>query len=146
MRRRALRSGGRLCFVCWRSVFENEWMLIPGAAVMSVTGSPPPMPGPEEPGPFSLAEPDRVRSVLDDAGFTNVEVEPHADHVVMAEEEIGDIVATSIRVGAAREALREADDETRTRAVAAVEDALRARLREGQVRATRGFNLVVAQA
>jgi len=30
-------------------------MLIPGAAVAEVTGSLPPMPGPDEPGPFSLA-------------------------------------------------------------------------------------------
>ena len=62
--RRALRPGGALSFVCWRGVFDNEWMLIPGAAVAEVTGSLPPMPGPDELGPFSLADPARVRAVL----------------------------------------------------------------------------------
>ena len=31
--RKALRPGAVLSFVCWQSVFDNEWMLIPGAAV-----------------------------------------------------------------------------------------------------------------
>jgi len=80
--RRALRPGAALSFVCWQSVFDNEWMLIPGAAVASVTGSLPPMPGPGEPGPFSLADPGRVRAVLEAAGFGSVAVEPHGDQVV----------------------------------------------------------------
>src|SRR5207302_1573289 len=67
--RRALRPGGRLAFVCWQNVFANEWMLVPGAAAASVTGSLPQMPEPDAPGPFSLAEPDRVRSILGAAGF-----------------------------------------------------------------------------
>jgi SAM-dependent methyltransferase len=34
--RRALRPGGTLSFVCWQSVFDNEWMLIPGMAVAAI--------------------------------------------------------------------------------------------------------------
>lgn len=59
---------------------------------------------------------------------------------------IPDVARTSIRIGAAREALKDADDETRARAVAAVEAALISRLQDGEVRASRGFFVVVAQA
>jgi SAM-dependent methyltransferase len=144
--RRALRPGGVLSFVCWQSVFDNEWMLIPGAAVASVTGSLPPMPGPAEPGPFSLADPDRVRAVLDAAGFDSVAIAPHADQVVIGEDRIPEVALTSVRVGGVREALRDADDQTRERALAAIEEALRARLQDGEVRASRGVLLVIGNA
>jgi SAM-dependent methyltransferase len=143
---RALRPGSALSFVCWQSVFDNEWLLIPGAAVASVTGSLPPMPGPGEPGPFSLADPDRVRSVLEASGFRNIDVVPHADWVVIAEERIPEVAMTSTRVGAVREMLREVDDKTRARVLGAIEDALRARVEGGEVRASRGVLLARAEA
>jgi SAM-dependent methyltransferase len=144
--RTALRPGGMLSFVCWQGVFDNEWMLVPGAAVASVTGSLPPMPGPDEPGPFSLADPDRVRAVLDAAGFESLAIEPHADQVVISEARIPEVALTSIRVGGVREALREADDQTRERALAAIEEDLRARLQDGEVRVSRGVLLVTGIA
>ncbi len=144
--RRALRPGGALSFVCWQSVFDNEWALIPGAAVASVTGSVPPMPGPEEPGPFSLADPGRVRAVLDAAGFYSVAIAPHADQVVISEDRIPEVALTSTRVGGVREALRNTDDQTRERALAAIEEALRARVQDGEVRACRGVLLVTGSA
>lgn len=144
--RRALRPGGALSFVCWQSVFANEWMLIPGAAVASVTGSLPPMPGPGEPGPFSLADPGRVRAVLEAAGFGSVIVAPHADQVVISEDRIPEAALASVRVGGVREALRDAGQQTRKRALAAIEEALRARLNDGQVHTSRGVLLVTATA
>jgi SAM-dependent methyltransferase len=144
--RRALRTGAALSFVCWQTVFDNEWMLIPGAAVAEVTGSLPRMPGPGEPGPFSLADPDRVRAVLAAAGFGSVDVTPHADQIVISEAGIPEAASASARTGGVREALRDADERTRERAVAAIEEALRARLQDGEVRASRGVLLVTGRA
>jgi SAM-dependent methyltransferase len=144
--RRALRPGGTLSFVCWQSVFDNEWMLVPGVAVAEVTGSLPQMPAPGEPGPFSLADPARVRAVLSAAGFGSSAVTPHSDHVVIDEDRIPEVAATSTRVGGVRQALQDADDRTRQRALAAIEAALRARLADGQVLLTRGVLLVTATA
>ena len=144
--RTALRPGGALSFVCWRGVLDNEWMLIPGAAVAEVTGSLPPMPGPDEPGPFSLADPARVRAVLGAAGFGSVAVTAHADHLVIGEDRIPEVALSSIRVGGVRRALRDAGDQTRQRALAAIEAALRARLVDGKVRASRGVLLVTGTA
>jgi SAM-dependent methyltransferase len=144
--RRALRPGGLLSFACWQGVFENEWILIPGAAVAEVTGSLPPMPGPDEPGPFSLADPGRVRAVLDAAGFGSVAITPHADYVAIGADRIPEVAETSVRVGGIQQALKDADDQTRQRALAAIEDALRARVQDGEVRASRGVLLVTGSA
>jgi SAM-dependent methyltransferase len=143
--RRALRPGGVLSFVCWQGVFDNEWMLVPGAAVAGVTGSLPPMPGPDEPGPFSLADPGRVHAVLEAAGFGSVEVVPHGDQVVISEDGIAEAVTASVEVGGVREALREAGEQTRQQARAAIDDAFRARLQAGEVRLSRGVLLVTGR-
>ena len=143
--RRSLRPGGQLSFVCWQTVFENEWMLVPGMAAMSVVGDLP-MPGPDEPGPFSLADPDKVRSVLGAAGFEDLEVEPHNDVMVESEDRIAEIVEASVRMGPARQALAQAGPEMGDQVRRAVEDALRQRVEGGELRATRGVLVVTARA
>jgi ubiquinone/menaquinone biosynthesis C-methylase UbiE len=61
--RAALRPGGRLAFVGWRSVAENPMMSAPVAAAAPFL---PPMPpsDPTAPGPFAFADSDRVRGIL----------------------------------------------------------------------------------
>lgn len=144
--RRSLKPGAKLAFACWQDVFTNEWMLLPGMAVMSVTGSLPPMPQPGEPGPFSLSDQVHTCELLTSAGFGSVEVAAHNDHVTVADEEIADYAATSLRTGAAREGLKDADDATRERARAAVEQSLREKSKDGEVALTRGFLIVSAVA
>jgi SAM-dependent methyltransferase len=144
--RRSLRPGGRLSFACWQDVFANEWMLIPGTAAVSATGITPPMPGPDEPGPFAFADATRVRSILDQAGFLAIEVVPRNDVVVTDEARIPEIARVSTRVGMVRELLRDSDEDTRRRVHEAIEDAMRSRVEEGQVRASRGVHLVTAHA
>ena len=142
----AIRPGGSLSFVCWQPLTANDWMLVPGMAAVSVLGQLPPMPGPEEPGPFSLADPDRVRGILASAGFGDVDVEPYSDFVVTTEDRIPEVSAIAARVGAVREQLRDADQSTKDRVQAAIEDALRSRVEHGEVRASRSFFAVTAKA
>ena len=72
----ALRPGGRTAFVCWQDVFSNAWMGVPAMAVMQVVTLPLPEPG--APGPFALADADRLRGILEGAGLRDVSVEPVA--------------------------------------------------------------------
>jgi hypothetical protein len=68
--RRALRTGGRLVFACWRPLIENPWMLLPLQVVQTLV-PPVPRPGPDEPGPFAFADPERVTHILTTAGFSS---------------------------------------------------------------------------
>ena len=66
----ALRPGGRLVLLMWQGIEHNEWLrCILGAMAAGRDLAPPP---PGAPGPFALAEPDRVRALLLGAGFTDV--------------------------------------------------------------------------
>lgn len=70
----ALRPGGRMTFVCWRELLANEWIMCPVVAALEHV----PMPELGEaggPGPFSLADPTLLRSVLEGAGLTDVTLE-----------------------------------------------------------------------
>ncbi len=131
--RGALRPGGVLSFACWENIFANEWMFVPGSAVVAVTGSLPPMPGPGEPGPFSLADSAQIGSVLGEAGFDDVEIVSQAEAVVLRDEQIESLVSLSQRVGPVREALRTADDATKTLITSAVRKAILDRAVEGVV-------------
>jgi len=71
---RALTPGGRLAFACWQELRDNPWILVPFGAMAAEVGPPEP-PAPDAPGPWSLADPDRVRSVLGAAGFVDVALE-----------------------------------------------------------------------
>jgi SAM-dependent methyltransferase len=68
-------DGGRLAFACWRAMSENTWQTVPNGAVDHVL--PPVQRGdPLAPGPFALADPERVRSILTAAGFHDITLEP----------------------------------------------------------------------
>lgn len=73
----ALRPGGRLALMTWQPLAENEW--IPTFATALAAGRPVPTPPPDAPGPFALSDPDRVRSVLTDAGFVDIELDGRSE-------------------------------------------------------------------
>ena len=66
--RRSLRSSGRLAFACWRRLDDNPWMKLPRDVVLRHV-PPPPSPEPGAPGMLAFADPDRVRGILEAAGF-----------------------------------------------------------------------------
>jgi SAM-dependent methyltransferase len=64
---RVLRPAGRLAFAVWASAAENPWASAIGRVLVArgVTERP----QPDAPGPFRLADPERVRSLVEDAGL-----------------------------------------------------------------------------
>jgi SAM-dependent methyltransferase len=69
----ALRPRGRLALLVWREPARNEWITNFQSALLAGREAPSPPPG--APGPFSLADPERVTTVLTAAGFTNVDLD-----------------------------------------------------------------------
>jgi SAM-dependent methyltransferase len=70
--RRVLRAGGRAAFSVWDTPERNPWATIFNRALVDLSFAQPP--DPDAPGPFSLAPPGRLQELLEDAGFTAVEV------------------------------------------------------------------------
>ncbi|WP_327303222.1 class I SAM-dependent methyltransferase [Streptomyces sp. NBC_01298] len=115
----ALRPGGRLVQLVWQAPAGNEWFLSFTRALAA--GRPPPTPAPDAPGPFGLADPERVRSVLTTAGFTDVRLEAHTEAMWFGEDADD---AERFTLGMLGWILEGLDDEGRRRAV----DDLRATL------------------
>jgi SAM-dependent methyltransferase len=65
--RRVLRRGGRLCFAVFAGPERNPWAAMPARAL--VEGGHMAAPAPESPGILALANPDRIKRLLADAGF-----------------------------------------------------------------------------
>jgi SAM-dependent methyltransferase len=71
--RRMLKPGGRLGFVCWRALAENELDLLP----LQATG----LVGMADPTPFRFADAGFVQATLTAAGFDQVSVEASDEQV-----------------------------------------------------------------
>jgi len=72
--RGALRPGGRCAFVCWRAPRDNPWAMAPLVAARQALGISPPPADPLMPGPFAFADEARLRGLLVEAGFADVEL------------------------------------------------------------------------
>ena len=118
--RSALRGGGRLAFVCWRGLAENDWMRIPLAAGLQHLAAPPPS-DPLAPGPFSFSDPARVTAILSAAGFEDTVIEAHDQQI--GGGDLDETVATALRVGPLGALLRETP-ERRDSIVATLREAL----------------------
>jgi SAM-dependent methyltransferase len=114
---RAGKSGGRIVFLCWRALPENPWMGAPVAAAFTVL-TPPEKPEPGAPGPFSLADPERVRRILGGAGFVDVKLSPIDETVNLGEVEPALDFMT--KMGPAADPLKDAPADLRTKAIAAM--------------------------
>jgi ubiquinone/menaquinone biosynthesis C-methylase UbiE len=73
--RRAMKPAGCVAIACFRAPAESPF---PSTLASTVQHLLPPIPalGPEEPGPFSWADPSRVHRILEGAGFSEVSLTP----------------------------------------------------------------------
>ena len=122
--RTAAATGGRLAFVCWRPVAENEYAAMPYEIAKP---SMPPLPpfDPVAPGQFALSDPDRLHGIVAGASFSAIGIEKLDGVMRMGAtvEEAG-IQATSLCPTA--RALAKFDDAVRARVLEAVTEAFRA--------------------
>ena len=72
--RRVLRPGSRLALAVWDRIEDNPWAALPAAERRERGLAAPPEEG--APGPFALSDRERLRELLERAGFLEVSVEP----------------------------------------------------------------------
>ncbi|MFB7146012.1 class I SAM-dependent methyltransferase [Agrobacterium deltaense] len=122
--RRALKPGGRVAFVCWRGMAENDWMRLPMGAMRGIVPPMTPL-GPEAPGPFSFGDQARVARILTAAGFADVAITPFDASVPFGEGDtrdaaLDDAVNMTLEVGPLARALADQPDDIRASVSAAV--------------------------
>jgi SAM-dependent methyltransferase len=139
--RRSLKSNGRLGFVCWRALEENALDFVPLEAA-SARLPPQAAYDPNAPGPFSFADPDRVRDILARAGFAQIEVTAHDEMV--GSGDLDSMMAVCSRVGALGKILRE-NPELQAAVLPAVRAALAAYDGPGGVRLKAATWIVTAR-
>ncbi len=127
--RRALKPGGRLAFVCWRSMAENPWMRPAVGDVLADVPAPPPA-EPGAPGPFAFADPEHVRAILADAGFADIAIAAH--DAQLGANSLADTIKLSLGVGPLGALLLERP-EKRDEVEVELRKAFSARLQDGHI-------------
>ncbi|MBD0271483.1 MAG: methyltransferase domain-containing protein [Acetobacteraceae bacterium] len=127
LRRASRPDGGRMVFAAWRPLAENPWFSIPLRAARARVALPeeaPPEPG--APGPFAFDDAERVRGILDAAGWRGVEIVPHDTVLRLAGPgQVEEAARGAARVGPLARALAGAGEEVRRAAETAAAEALR---------------------
>jgi SAM-dependent methyltransferase len=119
--RRVLRSGGRLALAVWGARSENPWSEVPHGVLAERGLVEPTAPG--APGPFALGDRDQLRELLDDAGFTEIEID--AISIVRRAPDFARYWAMQLDLSAAtRQALEPLDEAAQEEVAAAVETGL----------------------
>jgi SAM-dependent methyltransferase len=130
--RRVLRPGGRLAFATWAPAKRNPWATAYGPVLIERGLMEPPRP--DEPGQFSLGEPERIEQLVRAAGFDDVAVtEVPVAFRAGSWEEYRRVVSSLAAV--MRGVLEGLDDRTR----AEVDEAAKARIEP--YRAGEGYDL-----
>jgi SAM-dependent methyltransferase len=136
--RRVLRPGGRLAFATWAPAKRNPWATAYGPVLIERGLMEPPKP--DDPGQFSLGEPERIEELVRGAGFDQLSIEEvPVEFRASSWAEYRRVV--SALAASMREILEQLDDETR----AAVDEAAKARLepfRSGEGYVLPGVTLV----
>jgi len=115
---RALQRGGRLGLLAWRTLAENDWLMALRGAL--AVGRELPVPPPDAPTPFSLADPDRVRGILGAAGFSDVRLHP-VDEAMTLGTDARDAMTFASTMGIVEGLTQDLDDDARATAMANLE-------------------------
>ena len=140
--RTALKPGGRLVFACWRGPEDNAISTVPLEAAAPFLPTVPQFEK-DAPGRFGFADPDRVRTILEESGWRDVAIAPLDDPTPVSAEEL---LTMSLRVGPLNPILAGQDDAVREKVRAAVTAALAPYMKNGVAEMNSACWLVTARA
>lgn len=113
---RACAPRARMLFCCWQSSTQNDWIRLPMQAALRHVSAPPAQ-DPDAPGPFAFADRTRVTTLLQDAGFCDIDLQPLQLDLCFAEAPtLAEAVGMLLQVGPVGTLLAAHDEGTRARA------------------------------
>jgi len=140
--RRAARDDAELHFIAWRSAAENPFMTTAErAAAPLLPNLPARRPG--APGQFAFADAHRVQQILEDSGWTKIDIRPIDVTCTLPEKQL---VHYLTRLGPLGLILQEADDETRAQVIETVRAAFDPYVHGAEVRFNAACWIVGARA
>jgi SAM-dependent methyltransferase len=139
--RRAGTDDAALRVIAWRGAAENPFMTTAERAAAPLLPNLPPR-RPDGPGQFAFADDRRVRGILEESGWTDVDIRPIDVECALPER---DLVAYFTRLGPVGLILQEADEPTRARVVDAVRPAFDPYVHGADVRITAACWMVEAR-
>ncbi len=108
--RKALKPGGTMTHIVWRSQDDNPWLGMAKEVVLRFL----PPPGDDArtcgPGPFSMANQEMVTMMMRSAGYENIHFE-RVDAPVLVGRTVQDAIDFQLSIGPAGEVFREAGEE-----------------------------------
>jgi SAM-dependent methyltransferase len=140
--RRSVRTGGGLAFACWRGPEDNPLSQVPLQAATAYLGEMP-RPAKDAPGRFAFADADRVRRILKDSGWRDVEIAPLDVPTPVAFDEL---MTLSLRLGPLGSLLPKQTDAVRRQIHDAVAARLQPYVENGTIPMTAACWLVTAAA
>jgi SAM-dependent methyltransferase len=142
--RKALKPGGRIAFICWRTPPENPWASAPLMAAKPFLPEQPP-PDPLAPGPFAFADAKRLEDILTQSGFSAIRIEK-LDSAMTMGTDLEFFAAQMLQIGPLSRAAAEVDGPTRDAIVQVVQGAMAGFVRpDGQIAPPAACWLVAAK-
>jgi ubiquinone/menaquinone biosynthesis C-methylase UbiE len=139
--RKAAAPNAVLQSVVWRAAADNPFMTTAERAAAPMLPDLPPR-QPNAPGQFAFADTRRVQSILDESGWTKIDIQPLDVECTLPESELNRYVT---RLGPVGMALREADERTRQKIADTVRAAFAPYVHGADVRFTAACWLVMAR-
>ncbi len=140
--RRAAADGAVLQCIVWRSAAENPFMTTAEHAAAPLLPNLPPR-QPNAPGQFAFADARRVQSILEQSGWTGIDIQPIDVECTLPETELNRYVT---RLGPVGMVLREADEGTRRKVADTVRTAFAPYVHGAEVRFTAACWNVMARS
>ena len=140
--RAAARKGAAARLVVWRTAAENPFMTTAERAAAPLLPKLPPR-RPDAPGQFALGDRDRISSILDESGWTSIDIQPFDLECTFPEKEL---IRYLTRLGPVGMALQQADDQTRTRVIGVARTAFEPYVHGADVHFTAACWIIEARA
>jgi SAM-dependent methyltransferase len=139
--RRSATDGALLQFIAWRGPADNPFMTTAERAASRLLPNLPPR-RPNAPGQFAFASDERVRAVLQESDWSDIDVRPIDVDCTLPEREL---VGYFTRLGPVGVALQDAEESTRAAVIEAVRPAFDPFVQGGHVRFTAACWMVRAR-